>query len=552
MKYFKLSIIGLFFLASLNGFSQNNPEAKRIEKLISDVVEKATATSVYIIEWDTLKNTVKQDLKESDGFSGVVVSAEGHILTVSHAAMVNEVYQVRFADGSKHIAKGLGRLGLQVNGTDHDMAMLKILKPGKWSYAKIGKIADLKINQPLISISYPGSFYKQMPNVRFGRLTDLDPGDGFLESTTKMEPGDSGGGLFDAEGRVVGLHSWIKETEDQNFDVPAEFYLKYWTGLNVPKDYKELPAADAIPAAIAVNAYEVPALAEVVSLSPKQQKSVFQITSVRGTQQVMILGTLFELGTTTCIVSKSSMVVNQPSLKMGERIIPLTVIARDRENDLVLLKTTEKLETAIKLKVAELAPDVLRKDLGKIFVSALSNEGKKLGILSSVYIDMPVDVSKGYVGANAVFAEGKVTFPRLGRGSNPLFKVKDQIVKINGVDISSAGDYDREMGKYLAGDAILLDLVREGNPIQVSVYLSGQPTVRHVSFEYPGGRSNRSDGFIHVMVQDAAIKADECGSPVFDVSGRFYGINIARRSRTSSIIMPVNTLAKFIRDGFKN
>jgi serine protease Do len=551
MGYLKLSLLGMFCFAFSNGFSQSTPESKKIEKMVAGVVDKAMATSVYIIEFDTLKNRVKEGLQENDGFSGVVVSPQGHIITVSHAATPNEVYQIRFADGSKHIAKGLGRLGIEADGTDYDMAMIKILKPGKWSFAKIGRIADLRLHQPLISISYPGSFYKQTPNVRFGRLTDADTKDGFISSTTKMEPGDSGGPLFDALGQVVGVHSWIRETEDFNYDVPAEFFLKYWNALNIAQDYKELPTADAVTSSPAVNIPASPALEEVAKLSPKLKKSAVKVFSYSGQQQFTVLGTLIDVvsskGISSYIVSKSSLVANRPTMKVGDGLVSLQLIARDRENDLVLLKTDRKLDGAIRITATEKDPELSRMDLGKILISPLSPDSGKTGILSSVYTDLALTNSIGYIGANAVYNNEKITFSRIGKGSNSqLLQTNDQVVRINGVGVEKPTDYDREMNKYLAGDSISLDLVRAGKPVQVGVYLYGQPTQRHVSFDYPGGRSGRSDRFGKVMVQDAAIKAEECGGPVFDVNGTFYGINIARHSRTSSLIIPAGVLTKFI------
>ncbi|WP_316817631.1 trypsin-like peptidase domain-containing protein [Pedobacter nyackensis] len=554
MKYLKLSLLGLFCLALINGYSQRKPEAKRIEKLIANCVEKAMTSSVYIIEWDTLKNKVQDGVDEANGFTGVVVSAEGHILTVSHAAMPNQVYMVSFPDGSKRVAVGLGRIGLQDKEKDYDMAMLKILKPGKWPFAKMAPSTELKLNQPVISISYPGAFFKAMPNVRYGRISDIDLSDGFIESSAKMEPGDSGGPLFDEHGRVVGIHSWIKENEAQNYDVPVDHFLKYWTALNVAKDYAAFPEADALPATVtSVSMETVPALEKVAEISPMQSKSVLRLTSSRGEQQVSILGTLINYGNAGYIVSKSSMVFNNALLKIGDKTLPVQVVKRDRENDLVLLSVAGRLENGIRIKADAKNPTLEIKDLGKILVTALSKDATSVGILSATYTDMPLTSGMGYLGAAARYADGKITLNRIDRGSAvaSYLKPKDQVTKVNGVAVHTAADYDQEFAKYIAGDSITIDITREGSPMQFNVYLEGQPTVRHVSFEYPGGRSARSDGFKNVLIHDVAIKADECGSPVFNNAGDFYGINIARRSRTSSIIMPIAALAEFIKNNTK-
>lgn len=554
MNYKKLGLLVAFCIFFTNGFGQSSPEAKKIEKLVANVVKKAMAASVYIIEWDTLKNKVQDGIAQENGFTGVVVSAEGHILTVSHAAMPNQVYRISFPDGSKRIAVGLGRIGLQDKEKDFDMAMVKILKPGKWPFVKMAPSSELKINQPVISISYPGAFFKPLPNVRYGRICDIDLSDGFITSSAKMEPGDSGGPLFDEHGRVVGIHSWIKETEDQNYDVPVDHFLKYWTALNVAKDYTAFPVADVLPAKIAPMATtSFAALEDVAVISAKNLKSVMTLSSTRGVQQVAVLGTLIDHGDASYILSKSSMVFAHPMLKIEGKTVAVQVVKRDRENDLVLLKIAGKLENGIRIKADVKNPALELKDLGKILVTALPKDATRAGILSATFTDMPLVAGMGYLGAGAQYADGKISLTTIGKESAvaSLLKSKDQVMKINGIPVDTAADYDQQFIKYLAGDSISLDIIRDGKPMQFNVYLEGQPTVRHVSFEYPGGRSARSDGFKNVLIYDAAIKADECGSPVFDITGDFYGINIARRSRTSSIIMPAAALAELINNHTK-
>ncbi|MNJ87339.1 putative periplasmic serine endoprotease DegP-like precursor [compost metagenome] len=554
MRNLNLSLLVVLCFNYLNCCSQNKPVAKHIEKLIANCVDKAMATSVYIIEWDTLQNKVQEGIDEAGGFSGVIVSAEGHILTASHAAMPDQVYMVSFTDGSKRVAVGLGRIGLQDKTKDYDMAMVKILKPGKWVYAKMAPSRELKLNQPVVSISYPGAFFKQTPNVRFGRISDVDLSDGFIESSAKMEPGDSGGPLFDLLGRVVGIHSWIKENENQNYDVPADHFLKYWTALNIAKDYKEFPAADHLPALAAPIAMEiVPELETVTGISVQNKACVVALKSNRGAHQLSILGTLIDFQGASYIISKSSMVGSNPVLKRGNHTVAVKIVKRDRGSDLVLLKSAEKLEGGIQLKSNAENPGLTQKDLGKILISALGKDSTKVGVLSATYSDMPLNTSRGYLGANAAYQDGKITLSKIGRNSAvaPLLKTKDQVVKINGVTVNTASDYDNEFGRYIAGDSISLDIIRDGHPMQFSLYLDPQPTLRHVSFEYHGGRSPRSDGFKNVLVHDAAIHANECGSPVFDIDGQFYGINIARRSRTSSIVMPVAVLGKFLKENIK-
>lgn len=177
-------------------------------------------------------------------FVGVVVSAEGHIISVAHVVKPNQLYQVAFTDGTKYLAKGLGRIAVKGSNElkNFDLALMKISMQGKWRYAKMAPRSSMKVGQPCIGISSPASFSKKEPNIRYGRITDIDSTNTFFVSTCKMEPGDSGGPLYDALGRVIGIHSWITIGEEKNYEIPIDLFRAYWSPLNQPIDYKQLPA----------------------------------------------------------------------------------------------------------------------------------------------------------------------------------------------------------------------------------------------------------------------------------------------------------------------
>jgi len=553
MRYLNCCFLGLLSLVAINGSGQSKSKAKKIENLISKCVDKAFNSCVYIIEFDTLKNCVKEGVDEANGFTGVVVTKEGHILTVSYAAVPNEVYRVTFPDGTRHIAIGCGRIGIQHKDVDFDMAMLKIVKPGKLPFAQMGRSSQLKIGQPVISISYPGAFFKQLPNVHFGRVTNAGFIGGYVESTTKMEPGDSGGPLFNELGQVIGIHSWIEKGEDQNHDVPIDSFLKYWSALNITKDYTELPQADQLPASSSPIAVQsVLPLDEVVQMPHGQNKCAVMISSKRGAQHLSIIGTIVgyvsATGANTYILSKNSMVGNDPVLKINGETVLTKVLSRDKSLDLVLLAASKKLEKGIPIKNDAINPDLKRKDYGRIMISALGSGTKKVGILSSGYTDVPMIDSYGWFGANATYIGQKITITDISEGgaAAQFLKLRDQVIQINGIPVIKPSYYGHELAKYFAGDLITVTVVRSGKIMHFAMFLPALPPIKHVSFEYPGGRSIRSDGFNHILVQDAAIKSGECGGPVFDINGKFYGINIARHSRTSTLIIPVGTLGQFI------
>jgi len=539
----------LFLLGGIteNGFGQLNHKANPVEKLISDVIDSSFNACVYIIEYDTLSHKKGEGM----GFSGVVVSKDGHILTVSHAVEPHQVYLVTFPDGDSCIASGLGRIGIQKKGQDFDMAMIKILHTGKWRYAKMGRSADLVPGQPVVSISYPGSFYKPLPNIRLGKINHVGGPGGYIESTCKMEPGDSGGPLFDAEGRVVGLHSWIKANENENFDVPIDAYLKYWSALSVAKDYASLPVADMLPSIMPRNNGDSGYISVIGKTNAASNRSVVQIISGTGDKGSFIKGAVIKFGGKIYIVSKSSMVRQNPKLLYRSGNIPATILIRDRENDLILLTARVDDKDAVDIDAA--ASNGKSTSLGRLLFTPVNHTRTKVGISSSSFISMEPNYSIGFFGADATYIDRKVTITSIRTGSAAcgFLRIKDQVISINDVSIDKPEYYGRELARCYASESIQVSVRRNGKLLQLKFPLPVYPTGKHVSYDFPGGTSMRSDGFAKVLIQDAAIRADECGSPVFNIANEFIGINIARHSRTSTVIMPVDVIVGFIVNSSK-
>ena len=166
-------------------------------------------------------------------FSGVIVSKEGHVLSAGHAVQPGRDYQVLLPDGRRFDARGKG------SNSVADCALLQITSDfDDLPYAQMGESKSLVQNQPCLSISYPGGQKARLaPVVRFGRLARDGGGTRMLQSTALMEPGDSGGPLFDLDGRVIGIHSRITDDMEQNFEVQIDTFKKFWNELNREKRF---------------------------------------------------------------------------------------------------------------------------------------------------------------------------------------------------------------------------------------------------------------------------------------------------------------------------
>ena len=169
-------------------------------------------------------------------FSGVIVSGAGTILSAGHAVDPGKRYQVFLPDGRRFTAVGKG------TNPRADCALLQITdKVEDLPFVRIGDSSTVVVNQPCLSLSFPGGQGNDKePRVRFGRVVSVG---NTLQSTALMEPGDSGGPLFDLQGRVIGIHSRIGRQMDRNYEVPVNTFKQYWNELHREEVFTGGPSA---------------------------------------------------------------------------------------------------------------------------------------------------------------------------------------------------------------------------------------------------------------------------------------------------------------------
>ena len=154
--------------------------------------------------------------------SGVVVSSDGLILTAAHViGKTGKKMKVRFPDGKTASAISLG--GSEIS----DAGMLQILDKGPWPFVEIAKNKNSKIGDWCFGIGHPGGFDSERGIVvRIGRI--IEKKDETMQTDSRLLGGDSGGPLFDFDGKVIAIHSRISKRPDQNFHVPIESFRANW------------------------------------------------------------------------------------------------------------------------------------------------------------------------------------------------------------------------------------------------------------------------------------------------------------------------------------
>jgi S1-C subfamily serine protease len=148
--------------------------------------------------------------------SGVVIAAEGYILTNNHvvspAATGSGSLRALFQDQSAATARIVGR------DPKSDLAVLKVDKKGL-TVASLGDSSSLAVGDPVIAIGSPLGLAGTVTSgivsalnrpVRLdGQGSDTNAVINAIQTDAAINPGNSGGALVDAAGAVVGINSAI-------------------------------------------------------------------------------------------------------------------------------------------------------------------------------------------------------------------------------------------------------------------------------------------------------------------------------------------------------
>lgn len=213
-----LVVVGSFLLAvgvgrasAQGGRERIVAEMVALEERFQKVAEKAVKVTVGL-KWGP------------SHASAVIVSADGYVLTAAHCFPKPGMdVKLVFHDGRELAARTLGR------EERHDFAMIKITEKGPWPFAEMGDSSKVKKHDFVVGTGNPYELVPgRPPPVRVGRVEDNGR---FLRTTCRVAPGDSGGPLFDLEGRVIGIHSFISSGMTYNFQVPVNRYKDDWKRL---------------------------------------------------------------------------------------------------------------------------------------------------------------------------------------------------------------------------------------------------------------------------------------------------------------------------------
>lgn len=203
----KISAVGFVALSIVFPAKAQVSFAPLVERLIPSVVNISTE-----LQEETDSPDVMNDLlfSSSDGRvalgSGFIVSEDGYIATNKHVIDKADKISVITVDGSVYEA--------ELVGTDDktDIAVIKIETDKKLQPVAFGNSDKIRVGDWILAIGNPfGLGSSVTAGIISAKSRDIADGpyDDYLQTDASINQGNSGGPMFDTEGKLVGINTVI-------------------------------------------------------------------------------------------------------------------------------------------------------------------------------------------------------------------------------------------------------------------------------------------------------------------------------------------------------
>ncbi|MGE5140518.1 MAG: S1C family serine protease [Rudaea sp.] len=208
--------------------------------------------------------------------SGVIIDAQGHIVTNQHVIDSAQKIEVVFSDGSRATAKLVGSDSLS------DLAVLQV--SGKVpAFLSLGDSSALQLGETVIAIGSPLGSYRG--SVTVGVVSGVNRSvqgadqEGLIQTDAAINHGNSGGPLLNLAGQVIGINTLVVQNTN-NGDIAEGL------GFAIPSNIvsavsKQLIAGGKVQYPFVGVTYQpvTPESASVLNLTVQSGVLVSQVTS---------------------------------------------------------------------------------------------------------------------------------------------------------------------------------------------------------------------------------------------------------------------------------
>ena len=394
----------------------------------------------------------------------------------------------------------------------------------------------MKTGMPVTFMGFPGSYSKRSPLVRKTRIVPSPYQKRIARSpwiyanpeSMQTRGGDSGGGLFNVSGKLIGIH----QIKPQGRQIRVEAIRKQWDFLLAAKPVrrKETP-----------NPYGPESA--FVKASDKVKSTVVEVLC---DGRRACLG--FIVSSDGKIVAKKSELKGQVSCRLSSGVKRQARVLRySRKHDLALLKIDatdlpvpgwSKDDPAIYTFIAAILPDTPRP-----WREFPEQDSTIVGIVTQSA--RPIPGEPGSLGMLRDTAKG---LEILREKSELPLKKGDIIISVEGHPTPDLESFRRIMQPNQAtilgygGEPVRVKILRDEKVLDLHCVLAATPS-NSLQRE-----SVRRSGFTKAVDSDISLVPMECGAPVIDANGDVCGVVIASRGRGQTYILTASEIRRFLSE----
>lgn len=483
--------------------------------------------------------------------AGVIVSKNGHVLTAAHlGGLRQDSVTVRLHNGKNLKVKTLGMYG------ERDAAAIRVEGDAPLPFVELGSTGELKAGDWCLLFGHGRPAVADRPAVlRLARIREVTSEK--LVTDCTATGGDSGGPLFDLDGRLIGVNSYGLPARLSH--VPVEIYRDNWERLLRGERWGGSPR---IVQTIRLGPGALPRL-----MPPPADRGQGLVRPLAKNSAARVVRVLCD-GKETClgtVVSEGGLIATKASELSGAVTCRL---AGGEELAARHVRTVERHDLAfLRVETKDLVPipwaESKHLEIGRWVVTpGPAGELRGVGVIGVAEFAVPLDISKlgaqfgtdtiAPAGVRAVTARG----PAAGAGLHP----GDTITAVDGQETPTLGGLFRQLISRPASGNVKLHVTRGEESLEIEVRLAA-PSGPRIVRRGPGGgaavviampragrapASKRQNGFPRVFQHDALVQPSDCGSPLVGLDGKAFGINIARVSGPAVYGLPAQIIVQEI------
>ena len=184
---------------------------EKMQEVITELAEDVKPSVVNVFPMDESgrsRSIPRQRAPNAPGSgSGVIIDAQGHIITNNHVVGNATEVEVRLSDKTKFVAQVIGK------DPDTDLAVLKVTTDRPLPSVPFGDSSTVKVGQWVLAVGNPFGLDR---TVTLGVVSgvgrenvNLSRYENFIQTDASINPGNSGGPLFNLHGEVIGINTAI-------------------------------------------------------------------------------------------------------------------------------------------------------------------------------------------------------------------------------------------------------------------------------------------------------------------------------------------------------